>query len=206
MYIKTTRFKEILIKNISKLLKLYSSYLLVFFVFMLIGFITGILTASKYSELIECEHLINKYLYRFLLNDINFLSYFFSVSIILLIIFICIICFTRNKFCIGLNFLLTLIISYIFGFDLYVVFISLGFAGIVLGIIVYSFIGFSIFILIIFIQSFVCKNCIDSKKSCLILSKSDCRKVYLICIFLSFLMIFIWSILFSTIHIFVIVD
>ena len=59
---KYERIRYFLERNTGKLLKCYGGYLLVFFIIFLVGFITGIMTASSYSDDLSCENLINKYL------------------------------------------------------------------------------------------------------------------------------------------------
>jgi len=200
------KLKTYIINNTSKILRIYGKYLLVFFILFLICFITGIMTASKYVDDLTCKNLLNKHLYSFLLNDINFFSYFLSISIYCAIIWILAIILTRNNFFIILNFIVFMLISYIFGFDLCVICVCLGLSGVVIGILIYACVGIPLILLFMLYFSIVCKECRDNKRGCSRLSAKDKRYLFLILFILFLFLLLVWSILFSIIHIFVIVD
>lgn len=203
---KWSRIKYQILNKTSKLLRYYKNYLLVFFILFLISFITGLLTASKYTDDLTCENLINTHLYSFLINDINFISLFLILSILLLLFCLFVILLTRNKFFIILNYLFFMLFSYIFGFDLCVIITCLGLAGIILGIAIWGVFNLFIFIMIMLILSIACKRVKEKNCSAQTFNNGTYRKIYFLLILIILILIFLMCILFSLIHIFVIVE
>jgi len=203
---KIYRIKNIIFCNTSKVVLFYKNYLLVFFLLFLIFFITGIMTCSHYISSVSCDNLINTYLCSFLKNESRYFSFFLIMSIYFVCISLIIIIFTRNYFFVILNSVILSLMSYIYGFDLCIVIMCLGFAGIILGSLILGVLGISIFICIIFIMSIATKRLKERKSTCCSLEKSDYLRLYITFIILGILLIFLMSFLFSIIHIFVIVD
>lgn len=203
---KFLRAKTIIFNNTGRFLKIYLKYLLVFFVLFLIGFITGILTCSKYISDITCANLINKYLYNFLLNECNFFSYFLSVGLFYLIICLIVILLTRNIFFMIIDCLILMFMAYIFGFDLCIIFCTLGLSGIICGFLFLGLLGLLVFIIFMIILAVAFKRCREKKYICHTFEKKEYIKLYFILIFLSLVVLLVSCILFSIIHIFVIVE
>lgn len=201
---KFERIKNNVMSLASRFVKCYKGYLLVFFIVFLIGFLTGIFTCSSYVEDLTCENLINTCLYSFLQNEMTFFSYFLTLSIFFIIICTFTIFLVRNKFMIAINVILLFLLSYIFGFDLCIVIMCLGLSGIIFGVLFYGLLWLVIFIFYMCIMSIFCKKAI-SKERCVETFKSMFLSA-LYFILLSLIVLFVSCLLFSIIHIFVIVD
>ena len=171
-------------------------------IIFIISFITGILTCIEYSDVVTCENLIDKYLYSFLKNDMNFFSYFLMVALFYLLLGLLCFIFASSKIMCFINCCIFSLISYIFGFDLCIIIITLGLSGIIFGIL---FRGVWIFVLFIYILYLaVVTKIAFSKDRCF--DKKSLFKLFLILSFISLLILFVTIILFSTIHIFIILD
>jgi hypothetical protein len=203
---KYSRFKFNILYQAGKFISFYKNYLLVFFIVFLIGFITGIMTCSHYSNIITYENLINKYLIKFLTKEHKFTTFFLILSAYFIIISLVAILFTKNIFMIVIDFVVLLLTSYIFGFDLCIIILSFGLAGVIFGVVVLGLMGFLIFTFLQLILSVAMKRCIVAKKSCDGLKSSHYAKVYCLLIALSLFCLYIMCMLFSIIHIFIIVD
>ena len=201
---KFERIKNNVMSLASRFVKCYKGYLLVFFIVFLIGFLTGIFTCSSYVEDLTCENLINTYLYSFLQNEMTFFSFFLTLSIFFILMCAFTIFLVRNKFMIAINVILLFLLSYIFGFDLCIVIMCLGLSGIIFGVLFYCLFWLVIFIFYMCIMSIFCKKVI-SKERCVETFKSMFLSA-LYFILLSLIVLFVSCLLFSIIHIFVIVD
>lgn len=191
--------------NLKKLWCSYKIYIIILSVFFLISFVTGIITCSQYSSDMKCENLINKYLFDFLANEINWLSYF-----LIMIVFFTILCwFTlitlRNKFMSIIHIVLLFFMGYIYGFDLCVMIITLGLPGIFFGCLFYGLFGIVLFLLHIILISFLLKNlyCKDTYQKVII--KSLCKSTLVINL-LGAVILFLSVFFFNVIHIFVIIE
>ena len=160
---KLERIKNNCFSIASRFVCCYKLYLLVFFIIFFIGFLTGIFTCSGFAKDLEVKHLINPYLFDFLKNEMTFFSYFLTLAVYFLILCLLTIIFARNKFFIGLNAILLSLLAYIFGFDLCVIIICLGLAGVILGLIFMGLLGIFIFSIYICILSIVCKKVLKDK-------------------------------------------
>jgi len=206
MKVKFSRIKNNLIFQTGKFLSFYKIYLLVFFIIFLIGFITGIMTCSHYASSITYENLINSYLMSLLTKDSTYLSFFLKLLVWFIIIAIFITTFTKNKLIIVINTIILLLMSYIYGFDLCVIILSFGLAGIVFGILILGLLGIVLFFVLILIVSIATKRFLLNKKTCDPLPNFFYIKLYVMLIAIASLILFILSLLFSIIHIFIIVD
>lgn len=203
---KWCRIKYTIFGEASKLFALYKYYLLVFFIFFLIAFITGIMTCSHYSADITTDNIINVYLLGYLKKDSSYLSFFLMLSVYFLIFSLFIVIFTRNQFISIVQCVIFILFSYILGFDTCVIIITLGLSGIIFGILVYALLSILIIINIIILMSIACKRLKDRKKSCQTFEHSQYVKLYILFIIIGEILLFLLSILFGIIHIFVIVD
>lgn len=199
---KSNRFRNQISNIISNFIRQFKGKILMLCIIFIISFITGILTCIEYSDMVTCENLIDKYLYSFLLNDINFLSYFLMMAVFYLLFgFLCVL-FSQSKFMCVINIVIFCLINYIFGFDLCIVIISLGLSGIIFGIL---FRG--IWILVIFTHLLllaVVSNCAFSKDKCV--DKKALFKLFFLLSIIAFVILFVSIILFSAIHIFIILE
>lgn len=200
---KFERIKNNCFSIASRFVCCYKLYLLVFFIIFFIGFLTGIFTCSGFAKDLEVNNLINPYLYDFLKNEMTFFSYFLTLAVYFLLLCLFTIICVRNKFFIGLIAIILSLLAYIFGFDLCVVIVCMGLAGVILGIIFMGLLGLVIFSLFICILSIVCKRILKDKNC-------DDRKLFfrtiLFLFFLALVVIFFYCLFFSLIHIFVIVE
>lgn len=206
MKTKFSRIKYSLCNWISRFLICYRSYLLIFFIIFLIAFVTGIMTCSHYSSSITCENLINKYLYDFLIKDSTCISYFLKLSAYYIIISLCVVLLSKNLFLIIVDCFLIFFMSYIYGFDLCIIILSLGLSGVVLGILILGVLGVLLFLIFMLIVSIATKRYFINKKSCDGVQGSTYFKLYLLLIIVSEIILFVMCQLFSIIHIFVIVE
>ena len=181
----------------------YKVYIIIFSILFLLAFTTGILTCSKYSDIIEVDRLIDKYLLNFLKLEINFFTYFIYLTVFYLLYALFVIFLTRNKFFIVVDVIIFLLLSYILGFDLFIIISSLGLAGIICGILFRAILGIVLFYLIILIIAVAIKR---YKMRCYCVTHKEIYKAYFILILFGIVTIFLFAIMFSVIHIFVIID
>lgn len=201
---KFGRIKNYFFSSAGRFFKYYKKYLLVFFIDFLFGACTGIFTASGYSSDLAIDNLINNYLYSFLSNEMSFFSYYLTLLIFLILIFSFSMFLVRNKFMVCVNIFLLFIMSYIFGFDLCVIVVCLGLSGIIFGVLFYGMLGIVVFSLYICIMSISSKNAI---------AKDKCNNSFkeiinenMPFILMAIVVLFLLCLLFSIIHIFVIVE
>lgn len=200
---KSFRIKNQLQSILSNYFKLFKWRIILLCIIFIIAFITGILTCIEYSDIVTCENLIDKYLYSFLKNEINFLSYFLTIAIFYLLInFICFLCVNSKLFTI-INYVIFSLVSYIFGFDLCIIFLSLGLSGIILGVFFRGVVWVLVFFIYILFLATI-SHYTFSKDRCV--DKKSLFKLYLILSFVALIVLFVSIILFSTIHIFIILD
>ena len=202
---KLYRLKNSIMFETGKMLSFYKGYLLVFFIVFLIFFITGIMTSVHYLDSITYEHLINDYLLEFLTKERGFWGYTLILSAWYLGVCCFVIFTTRNGFFVFIDGIILSLGSYIFGFDVAIMVVSFGLSGVIFGIFVQGFLGVLLFFLIILIMSVATKRYIVLRKNCSAIDK-NCFGVYITIIILGIGIIVINSIVFSVIHIFVIVD
>ena len=201
---KFERFKNSCFSITSRFFKNYKNYLLVFFIVFLFGFLTGIFTCSNYVADLTCENLINKYLYSFLCGDMTFFSYFLTLSIFYIIICLFTILLVRNKFMVVINVFILFLMSYVFGFDICIVIMCLGLSGIIFGVLFFGLFFLCVFLMYMCIMSIICKAVINIEKC-----EYTFKVVFINCLYFilaSLILLFLSSLLFSIIHIFVIVD
>lgn len=197
------RVKNNIVSIASRFVMDYKNYLLVFFIIFLFGFLTGIFTCASYSSDLEVSNLINKYLYEFICNDIGYFSYFLTLAIFFAIICVFTILFVRNKFMLCINVFLLFLMAYVYAFDLCIVIVCLGLSGIICGALFLGVLGILVFLSYICIMSIVAKNII-SKDRCIELKMVIHNCLYFFV--LAIIILFLSSILFAIIHIFVIID
>lgn len=197
------KIKNLSYSQIARVLRVYRWYLIIFFGLFLLGYITGIFTAGRYSGDLSCENLINTYLYNLLTKDTKTITYFIIISVYFLIVSLFFIIFTRNKFMIVIDAILLLLIGYVAGFDICVIFICLGLSGIVLGFISYGVLGLLFFANLCLILSLSSKMAM-CKSNMEIRDKGFFKFCFLL-ILVGIIYIFLISFIFSLIHLFVIV-
>lgn len=196
------RIKYFICDKIKKLWRDYRIYIVILSVFLLLGLITGILTCSEFSKDLACENLINRYLYDFLIRELNWLSLFLIFGVLFFIICLLSMLLIRNKLTLFIFYFLLFLMSYVYGFDLCVLIVCLGLSGVFFGIIIYGLLGILVFLIYIVFLSYLSKiifsKCNTTKK----ISIKACFLTWIIgLIILFFLVLF-----FSIIHIFVIVE
>lgn len=145
MKTKLIRIKETILRSICRLFQVYKYYLIVFFIVFLIFFITGIMTCAKYSSDISCGNLINKYMYSFLTRELSYISFFLVSTIFFVLASLIFLLLTNNLFFKILDILILILMSYIWGFDICVIILTLGLAGVFFGAIVLGGFGLIIF-------------------------------------------------------------
>ena len=198
------KFKHVFLYNLVRILSKYKWYIIVFFIIFLIGYITGVLTASKYASDLTCENLINVYLYSLLKKEIKPITYFIILSIFYGLIVLFFVIFTRNKFMVLLDAFLLFLIAYISGFDICVICVCLGLSGILLGVLAYGVLGLVVFFNLCTIMAIAC-----SVSGCQRNGELNMRglwQLYGVIFLVSILCLFLISFIFSFIHLFVIVE
>ena len=190
----------------AKLIIEHRKHIIIFAIIFLIGFITGIFTASEYSNNLSCEYLINTYLYSFLLRDSTYITFYLTMAVYLIIIVFCICMFTRNKVMIIIFAIIFSLGSYIYGFDICIIFVSLGIAGIVLGSISFGFMGVILAFVIIVILSIASKRCTNKLTAGRFCNNFEYFKLYFSLLLVVLVVLFLICFVFNVIHIFVIVD
>ena len=202
---KYLRFKYYFFVRLKKMLSRYKFCLPIMFSIFLIGLITGIMTCSGYSSDLTCENLINKYLFDFLTRECNFFTLFLILAVFFLILSIATILLVKSKILVVITNILLFFLAYMFGFDLFIIIVCLGLAGIVLGILTYLFFGIIMFISYILILSVISRRLWD-KSICDNNTSKDDLKLMILFIVIGIIALFCLSFFFSLIHIFVIVE
>lgn len=202
---KYIRLKYFLLYNLRKLWTEYKIYILVLSVFFLIGFVTGILTCSGYSKDLSTDNIINVYLLDFLKRDLSWISFSLILSIYFIILCILTVVLVRNKLMIVIMAIVSMLLLYLFGFDLCVMIVCLGFAGIFFGIVFYGIIGLLVYFLYIIMLSMIAKSIMLKKINDKYCIKVGFKFCFLFCI-LGTILIFMLVFFFSVIHIFIIIE
>ena len=164
------------------------------------------MTCSNYASSISCENLINKYMYNLLTRESRYLTFFLIQTAYFVIISLAIIFLTKSYFMVIVDSIILTLMAYIYGFDLCVVVLSLGLAGVIFGIVILGVLGILVFLGLILIISIATKRFLISKKMCDGAPPGYYSKLYVLLIVISVIIIFVLSLLFSIILIFVIVD
>ncbi len=201
---KYYRIKNSVFCQIGNLFVAYKRYLLVFGILFLISVLTGVLTASKYSSVLEQENLINRYFHSFVCNDINFFGFFLMMSLIFVAWCLVIVLLTRNTFFVVVNVLIFMLFAYIFGFDLCVVIICFGLIGVILGLLVQLIFGVLIFVVIMLLLAISIKR-FRNHNLCRLSQKNEYLHLYLWLTVVGLVLLFLFCLSFSIFHIFVIV-
>lgn len=206
MVCKLSLIKDRLLGGFCKILNELKYYLIIFTIFFIIAFVTGILSASKYSQDITAENLINETLLEFLKKEKGVFSLFFSYYFWFFTLSLFIILFTKNLFINILEVIALMLLAYIIGFDLCVIFFSFGLVGIIFSIFIYGILMLFVCMTLIFILSFATKL-LKNKVNCLVSrDKRGLKSVYLTFLILQFVILYVLCILLSILHIFVIID
>lgn len=181
-------------------------YLIIVALIFTISFVTGIFTAYKYAGDITAENFIHQSLLSFLKNDKSIFSLFLSYYFWFVIFSILVIFFTKNVFINIIEIVALMLCGYIIGFDLVVFVLSFGFVGIFFGIFIYGILMILNCALVVVILSIATKN-MKEKISCnSIQDRRNLIMTYLCLLILSAIILFLFCILLSILHIFVIID
>lgn len=189
-----------------KIFNMHKGWIFSFGIVFLISFITGIMTCVNYLDVISCENLINKYLLNLLTKSSTYLTFFLMMLLWLSLVFIFSIFITKSTFIVVCNFLIFALMSYVWGFDICIVIMTLGLAGVVYGVLILGVLGVFLFFIVILMFSILCKKYYVLKKNCNRDINNNYLKLYIILFLVGLVILFVLSILFSSIHIFVIVD
>ena len=184
----------------------HKGWIFAFAIVFLVGFITGIMTTVNYIDVVTHDNIINKYLIELLTNEGTYLSFFLMMTLWFLIIILLLIWFTKNTFFVVLNFILLAIMAYVWGFDICIVIMTLGLAGVIYGVLVLGLVGVSVFLTIIILMSIVCKKFFITKNICDTHLNKQYFTIFCVFVALGITLLFVMSIVFSTIRIFVIVE
>lgn len=206
MKYKFLKIKDYIINITSKFLSCYKVYLLVFFILFLIAFITGVMTCSNYASSIDCDKFINNYLYAFLCRESSYISFFLILSFYFLVLAILFFFVSCNAFFVVVDTIILILSSYILGFDICVMILSLGLSGIIFGVIVFGVLGILVMIVLMALLSITCKRLKERKNSCETLDKKSYIQMFFVLVLLGVTFLFLFSLLLSIIHIFVIVE
>jgi len=203
---KFYKIKNNFFLTLVKILRYLKVYLILFGIVFLITFITGIMTCVNYLNVVSYENLINKYLMNYLSKESTYLTFFLMMSLWFVVVSLLSYLLTKGYFFIVVNFLVLAIMGYIWGFDICIIVMTLGLAGVVFGVLILGVLGFLLFFVIVLILSLVSKKFTTYKNFCDNESRKNYFKLLILFLIIGILIIFIISILFGIIHIFVIVD
>lgn len=206
MNCKCVIVKDRLCNTFVKLIKDLKYYIILFLIFFIIAFITGFLTASKYSSGLSYSNFINEKIVEFLKKEKSTLSLFLSYYFWILLLSLFTICFTKNLFLNILEIISFMLYSYIIGFDLCVFIYSFGIIGFVFGVFIYAVLMILTMLTYLFILAIATKI-LKNKSVCIGKGNiKDIRKTYFLLLLLQCFILFLLCILFSILHIFVIID
>lgn len=186
-----------------RVIKAYKGFLILFFSLFLLGFVTGIFTAGGYASDLGADTLINEYLYKVLTKDTKSLTYFLILTFYFSLVVVFSSVFTRNVFFVVLDAIIMLLSSYVWGFDITIIFVCLGLSGIVLGFLTYGVIGLLFFLNLSLI--FAISSSLSFKRRNCEISGRGLGSLYFSLFVVGEIYLFTIAIVFSLIHIFVIV-
>lgn len=198
------KIKNSISYKISQLIKDNIRYFIFFATVFLVGCLVGVFTASKYAGDLEPSNLINEYLYSMLTKDMSTITYFIVLTVYFIVICLFIILLTRNKLMVFVDSLLLFFLSYIWGFDICVIFVCLGLSGIILGFICNVILGLIFFLNLCLIMSIVSHSLNCERKP--YYKQNEYRKLYAFLVLFGVVVLFLISFVFAIIHIFVIVS
>lgn len=198
------RTSSVIWARTERIIKAYKGFLILFFALFLLGFITGIFTAGGYASDLSAESLINEYLYKVLTKNTKSITYFLILTFYFSLVVVFSGVFTRNIFFVVVDGIIMLLSSYVWGFDITIIFVCLGLSGIILGFLTYGVLGVMFFINLSLIFS-VSSSLSFKRRNCEI-SGRGYFSLYLSLFLVGVIYLFLISIIFSLIHIFVIVS
>lgn len=203
---KFLKFNDQIKLSLLKILNYHKGWLVIFFAVFLLSFITGIMTCVHYLDVVTYENLINEYLIKLLTKDSTYLTFFLMMLLWFCVVIIACVLLTKNLFFVIVDFVILGLMAYIWGFDLCIIVMTLGLAGVIYGVLLLGVLGLLIFFVIILVLSVACKKFFITKNICDSEVKRDYFRLFLVLIFCGTAVLFVMSLLFSSIHIFVIVD
>lgn len=192
------------LERTKRLVKWCMGHLILFFAIFLVGYITGIFTAGSYAGDLSAESLINSYLHNVLTKSMKSTTYFLVLTLFFAVIVLFVVFFTRNVFFIVVDCVVMLLLSYIAGFDITIIFVTLGISGIILGFLTYGLVGLLFFANLSLIFAIASKLS-TKRRNCEIKDKGYI-KLYFTLFLVGVLYLLLISMVFSIIHIFVIVS
>lgn len=203
---KFLKFNDQIKLSLLKILNYHKGWLVIFFAVFLLSFITGIMTCVHYLDVVTYENLINEYLIKLLTKDSTYLTFFLMMLLWFCVVTIACVLLTKNLFFVIVDFVILGLMVYVWGFDLCIIVMTLGLAGVIYGVLLLGVLGLLIFFVIVLVLSVACKKFFITKNICDNEVKRDYFRLFLVLIFCGTAVLFVMSLLFSSIHIFVIVD
>lgn len=206
MNCKCEIIKNNICRYLSKIFSELKYYLIIFAIFFTLAFVTGILTAAKYSSDITYDNFLNQTILEFLKKEKGIFSLFLSYYFWFFLLSIFVILFTKNIFFSILETLIFMLFSYIVGFDLSVFIYSFGLVGIIFGIFIYGLLMILVAITFIIIISIATKKMKCKNVYCSCEERKELRKIYFVFLILGLMFLYLICILLSILHIFVIIE
>lgn len=204
--IKSVR-NSILIKNtLSNFLKVYKVFLIVLALVLLLGVVTGIFTASKYSGSLEMEHIPDSNFVSFICGDKGSLGLFFTYFVNYCILFVIVIFVCTTPLFNVLIYLCFLVLGYRLGFLISALITLFSFAGIInVVIIILPFELLLMFVFMLLCSIVIHRNKIRKKFGC-INSNTNYKKIYLFLVIIFFVILFIKCLIMPVINVTIIVN
>lgn len=172
----------------------------------ILGTITGVFTASKYSGKLELEHIPDDAFVSFLCGDKGSFSLFFSYFISFVLILVITLLLSKNKLCTILTFFYILARGYIFGFTIFALITLFGLAGIINAIIIICPCWIILSFLLILIASIsIMKNSLLRRYGKYCYESLNIRAIWMILVVLFFIFLFLMCMIFPVIKITIIV-
>lgn len=193
--------------EISLFFKNYKGIIITLIFVMLLGIITGVFTASKYSGGLELENIPDGNIVDFISGDKGSFGVFFTYFIRYLLIFLFVVFFNVNSFFNIISFLVIGIMGYITGFTIagFVTLYSLvGVINVIILIIPFDLV--SLFLLILITAISIRKFRLYKKFGSNCLSYVNHKNIYLILFLLLTIVLFIKSMLLPIIRVTIIVN
>ena len=173
----------------------------------LLGVVTGIFTASKYSGKLELEHIPDESFVAFLCGDKGSFSLFFSYLISFAIVFVIVLLLHKSKLCVFFTFFYIVSRGYILGFTLFAIITLFGLAGIINAIIIVLPFWLIISFMLILISSIcIMKNSLIRKYGRYCYESLNIKSVLIILIFLFVAFLFLLCMVYPIIKITIIVN
>lgn len=189
-----------LIKDlVTRVLKPLTGKIIIYFIIYLVGLVLGLIITQSYSSDIEIERLTLTGVIDFIAHNRSFWGLFFLKFFFMLILCLLAMLSSKSRFFIWINYVVIIVLGYLLGYNIIIVFTTFSFLSLILFMIFYPLLELTIMALyfVILASCVVFMNQVKKfGKICALKSREHNYKIlYLIIILLLFILIFVQCLL-----------